>query len=159
MMKVGPHDEYIQNEVYDPNKYWLGPTWMASTKPVADGFCAYGYEMIYLYLVQRSVGTLQDGRAVEHWNPETGEVNTSNVNFPWAASCMAGSIWAELSEEDRNIYVQCFHGNRYPDIQAVTTDRNDSQVTRWDRDSVFWESGKTRFSDWTRLHFSITSTN
>ncbi|GAH37188.1 unnamed protein product, partial [marine sediment metagenome] len=28
----------------------------------------------------------------ENWNPETGKVNTFNVNFPWAASGMAGSI-------------------------------------------------------------------
>jgi hypothetical protein len=100
---------YIPNSVYDPNKYWLGPTWMVSTKPVIDGFYAYGYEMMYSYLIQRSIRTLQDGRAVEHWNPETGEVNTSNVNFPWAASCMAGSIWPELTKEEQTEYLQRFH--------------------------------------------------
>jgi hypothetical protein len=87
----------------------MGPTWMVSTKPVIDGFNSYGYEMMYLYLIQRTVRTLQDGRAVEHWNPETGEVNTSNVNFPWAASCMAGSIWEELTNEEKNEYLQRFH--------------------------------------------------
>jgi hypothetical protein len=79
---------------------------MSSTKPVIDGFYSYGYEMLYIYLVSRSIRTLQDGRAVEHWNPETGEINTSNVNFPWAASCMAGSIWTEMTKEEQIEYLQ-----------------------------------------------------
>ena len=66
-----------------------------------------------LYIVQRTVGTLQDGRAVEHWNPETGEVNTSNVNFPWAASCMAGSIWGELTKEEQVEYLRRFHPRQF----------------------------------------------
>jgi len=82
---------------------------MASSKPVMDGFNSYGYQMMYLFLVQRTVGTLQDGRAVEHWNPETGEVNTSNVNFPWAASGMAGSIWQVLTKKEQAEYLRGFH--------------------------------------------------
>jgi hypothetical protein len=113
MMTKSANGRYIPNKVYDPNKYWQGPTWMSSTKPVIDGFYSYGYEMLYLYLVNRSIGTLQDGRAVEHWNPETGEVNTSNVNFPWAASCMAGSIWPELTKDEQTEYLQRFHPNSY----------------------------------------------
>jgi hypothetical protein len=113
MMIKGKNEKYIPNEVYDPNKYWRGPSWMSSTKPVIDGFNSYGYEMLYLYLVSRSVGTLQDGRAVEHWNPETGEINTSNVNFPWAASCMAGSIWSELRKEEKIEYLTRFHKRQY----------------------------------------------
>jgi hypothetical protein len=112
MMLLGPDGRYVPNEVYDPNKYWLGPTWMVATKPVIDGFRSYGYEMIYLYLVQLTVGTLADGRAVEHWKPETGEVNTSNVNFPWAASAMAGSIWRELTKEEQAEYLRRFHPRR-----------------------------------------------
>ncbi len=119
MMIVSSSGRYIPNEVYDPNKYWLGPTWMASTKPVIDGFRSYGYEMMYLYLVQRSVRTLQDGRAVEHWMPETGEVNTSNINFPWAASCMAGSIWPELTKEQQDEYLRRFHPHRYIEAHPV----------------------------------------
>jgi hypothetical protein len=111
--------KYIPNRVYDPDKYWLGPTWMVSTKPVIDGFHAYGYEMMYWYLVQRSIRTLQDGRAVEHWNPETGEVNTSNVNFPWTASCMAGSIWPELTKEERAEYLRRFHPYRHEELLAI----------------------------------------
>ena len=84
---------------------------MSSTKPVIDGFCSYGYEMLYIYLVSRSIGTLQDGRAVEHWNPETGEINTSNINFPWAASCMAGSIWMEMTNEEQNEYLENYRAN------------------------------------------------
>jgi hypothetical protein len=83
MNRREPGGEYLPNKVYDRDRYWLGPTWMASNKPVMDGFRSYGYEMLYLYLVKRTAGTLQDGRAVEHWDPETGAVNTSNVNFPW----------------------------------------------------------------------------
>ncbi len=113
MMIKSVNGRYIPNDVYDPNKYWRGPTWMSSTKPVIDGFNSYGYEMLYLYLVNRSVGTLRDGRAVEHWNPETGEVNTSNVNFPWAASCMAGSIWSELTDEQRTEYLRLARTPRY----------------------------------------------
>jgi hypothetical protein len=109
MTKRGPKGEYIPNEVYDSNKYWLGPAWMASTKPVMDGFKAYGYEMLYLYLVRRTAETLQDGRAVEHWQPETGAVNTSNINFPWTASGIAGSIWPELSADERAEYLRRFH--------------------------------------------------
>ncbi len=105
--------QYISNRVYDPDRYWLGPAWMASTKPVMDGFYSYGYQMPYLYIVQRTVGTLQDGRAVEHWNPETGEVNTSNINFPWAASCMAGSIWGELTKEEQVEYLGRFHPGQF----------------------------------------------
>jgi hypothetical protein len=86
---------------------------MASEKPVIDGFHSYGYHMIYLYLVNKSICTLQDGRAVEHWNPETGAVNTSNINFPWSASCMAGSIWQELTQEEKSIYLHEFHDNFY----------------------------------------------
>jgi hypothetical protein len=97
------------NPVYDADCYWQGPTWMAATKPVADGFRAYGFEQLYLYTVRRSIQTLQHGRAVEHWNAQTGEVNTTNVNFPWAASCMAGSIWSELSPEVRAEYLALFH--------------------------------------------------
>jgi len=97
------------NPVYDANRYWQGPTWMAATKPVADGFRAYGFEQLYLYTIRKSIETLQHGRAVEHWNAETGEVNTTNVNFPWAASCMAGSIWSELSPEVRAEYLALFH--------------------------------------------------
>jgi hypothetical protein len=100
---------YISNEVYNPDKYWCGPTWMASEKPVIDGFNSYGYEMMYLNLVHRTVQTLQDGRAVEHWNPESGKVNTSNINFPWSASCMAGSIWQELNEDEKSEYLQRYH--------------------------------------------------
>jgi hypothetical protein len=84
MMIQDSNGNYIPNKVYEPDRYWRGPTWMASEKPVIDGFKSYGYEMIYLYLVHRTVRTLQDGRAVEHWNPETGSVNTSNINFPWS---------------------------------------------------------------------------
>lgn len=109
MMKLGADGEYVPNEEYDPDKYWRGPTWMASSKPVMDGFNSYGYQMMYLFLVRRTVGTLQDGRAVEHWNPETGKVNTSNVNFPWAASGMAGSIWQELTQEEQHEYLRRFH--------------------------------------------------
>ena len=112
MKRRGPSGEYVPNEVYDQNKYWLGPAWMASTKPVIDGFRSYGYEMLYLYTVQRTVGTLQDGRAVEHWNPETGEVNTSNINFPWSASCMAGSIWQELTKQEQAEYLERFRRRR-----------------------------------------------
>jgi hypothetical protein len=119
MMLSDQGGKYISNSVYDPDKYWLGPTWMVSTKPVMDGFYAYGYEMMYWYLIQRSIGTLQDGRAVEHWNPETGEVNTSNVNFPWAASCMAGSIWPELTKEERNEYLRRFHPYRHEELLAM----------------------------------------
>lgn len=107
--------DYVPNPVYDPNKYWQGPTWMASNKPVLDGFNVYGYQMMYLYVVERTIRTLQDGRAVEHWMPETGEVNTTNVNFPWTASCLAGSIWQEMTEEERTEYLRRFHPNRYPD--------------------------------------------
>lgn len=121
-MMLGDLDgNYIPNRVYDPNKYWLGPTWMVSTKPVIDGFYSYGYEMMYLYLIQRSIRTLQDGRAVEHWNPETGEVNTSNVNFPWAASCMAGSIWPELTKEEQTEYLQRFHLHRHEELLAIVS--------------------------------------
>lgn len=109
VMRLGADDEYVHNEEYDPDKYWRGPTWMASLKPVMDGFNSYGYQMMYLFLVRRTVETLQDGRAVEHWNPETGEVNTSNINFPWAASAMAGSIWQELTREDQQEYLRHFH--------------------------------------------------
>jgi len=31
--------------VYDPDKYWLGPTWMASTKPVIDVVFRWVLEM------------------------------------------------------------------------------------------------------------------
>jgi hypothetical protein len=118
--------EYIPNEVYDPNKYWRGPTWMSSTKPVIDGFYSYGYEMLYLYIAGRSLSTLQDGRAVEHWNPETGEVNTSNVNFPWAASCMAGSIWSELTPEERSEYLRYFHTFQSAETKpALSTHRDE----------------------------------
>ena len=120
-MIASPDGKYVANKVYDPNKYWLGPTWMASTKPVIDGFRSYGYEMMYLYLVQRTCGTLQDGRAVEHWRPETGEVNTSNINFPWAASCMAGSIWPELTEEQQNEYMRSFHSLSEPNLIVPKT--------------------------------------
>ena len=113
MMIQNADGQYVSNRVYDPDRYWLGPAWMASTKPVIDGFYSYGYRMLYLYIVQRSVGTLQDGRAVEHWNPETGEVNTSNVNFPWAASCMAGSIWRELTKEEQLEYLRRFHSRQF----------------------------------------------
>ncbi len=92
---------------------------MSSTKPVIDGLNSYGYELLYIYLVGRSVRTLQDGRAVEHWNPETGEVNTSNVNFPWAASCMAGSIWPELSQEARIEYLDRFHNRRHIETKSA----------------------------------------
>jgi hypothetical protein len=109
----GPDDIYTSNNDYDPDKYWCGPTWMASEKPVIDGFNSYGYEMIYLYLVGKTISTLQDGRAVEHWNPETGLVNTSNINFPWSASCMAGSIWQELSIDDRMEYLNTYHPKLY----------------------------------------------
>ncbi len=119
MMLMNPDGRYIPNKVYYPDKYWRGPTWMASTKPVIDGFYSYGYEMMYLYLVQRTVGTLQDGRAVEHWRPETGEVNTSNINFPWAASCMAGSIWPELTKEEQAEYLKRFHPHRYAQAYAI----------------------------------------
>jgi hypothetical protein len=92
---------------------------MASTKPVIDGFHSYGYEMMYLYLVQLTAGTLQDGRAVEHWRPETGEVNTSNVNFPWAASTMAGSIWKELTKEEQTEFLMLFHPRRYTEAHQI----------------------------------------
>jgi hypothetical protein len=92
---------------------------MASTKPVIDGFHSYGYEMMYLYLVQLTAGTLQDGRAVEHWRPETGEVNTSNVNFPWAASAMAGSIWKELTKEEQTEFLLRFHPRRYTEVHQI----------------------------------------
>jgi hypothetical protein len=105
---LDPYNEAILSG-YDPNKYWRGPTWMSSTKPVIDGFYSYGYEMLYLYLVSLSVATLQDGRAVEHWKPETGEINISNVNFSWAASCMAGSIRPELTDSERSEYLKRFH--------------------------------------------------
>ena len=119
-MMLGDLDgNYIPNRVYDPNKYWMGPTWMVSTKPVTDGFYSYGYEMIYFYLIQRSLRTLQDGRAVEHWNPETGEVNTFNVNVPWAASCMAGSIWPELTKEEQTEYLERFHLQRQEELLTV----------------------------------------
>jgi hypothetical protein len=109
-MKIqGPDGSYLVNDVYDEDKYWMGPTWMASNKPVMDGLRSYGYQMMYLYITQRTVGTLQDGRAVEHWHPETGQVNTTNVNFPWSASCMAGSIWEELTQEEQTEYLQRFH--------------------------------------------------
>ncbi len=113
MMIQNADGQYVSNRVYDPDRYWLGPAWMASTKPVMDGFYSYGYQMPYLYIVQRAVGTLQDGRAVEHWNPETGGVNTSNVNFPWAASCMAGSIWGELTKEEQVEYLRRFHPGQF----------------------------------------------
>jgi hypothetical protein len=109
----------LPNKVYDRDRYWLGPTWMASNKPVMDGFRSYGYEMLYLYLVKRTVGTLQDGRAVEHWDPETGTVNTSNVNFPWTASCMAGSIWEELTADERSEYLRLFHPNRFTEVLEI----------------------------------------
>jgi len=139
MMIADPDSNYIPNEVYDPDKYWLGPTWMASTKPVIDGFHSYGYEMMYLYLVQRSVGTLQDGRAVEHWSAETGEVNTSNVNFPWAASCMAGSIWKELTEDERSEYLQLFHPHSYAQVfEAIPNKLNEySHPTCSDLEPVY----------------------
>jgi ABC-type transporter MlaC component len=89
---------------------------MSSTKPVIDGFKSYGYEMIYLYIAQKTIGTLQNGRAVEHWNPETGDINTTNVNFPWAASCMAGSIWEELTDTEKNEYIEMFQSNRYKSL-------------------------------------------
>jgi hypothetical protein len=120
---LGPGGDYVLNEAYDPNKYWLGPTWMSSTKPVIDGFYSYGYEMIYVFLTKRSIATLQDGRAVEHWNPETAEVNTSNVNFPWAASCMAGSIWPELTKEEQTEYLQRFHPHGYAEMLATVPNR------------------------------------
>jgi hypothetical protein len=123
MMVLDSDGRYVSNKVYDSNKYWLGPAWMASTKPVIDGFNSYGYEMMYLYLVQLTVGTLQDGRAVEHWRPETGAVNTSNINFPWAASCMAGSIWEELTEEEQGEYLQSFHPDRIAEIQKLNSVR------------------------------------
>ncbi|MDA2929979.1 hypothetical protein MYX84_08555 [Acidobacteria bacterium AH-259-O06] len=113
MTVKGPNERYVPNKVYDQDKYWLGPTWMASNKPVIDGFRSYGYNMMYLYIVQRTVGTLQDGRAVEHWQPETGQVNTTNVNFPWSASGMAGSIWEELKSEEQREYLRRFHINRF----------------------------------------------
>lgn len=129
MMIVDTDGGYITNEVYDPDKYWLGPTWMASTKPVIDGFHSYGYEMMYLYLVQRTVGTLQDGRAVEHWRAETGEVNTSNINFPWAASCMAGSIWKELTKEEQVEYLEQFHSTRHVEAPKIIPNKLD-QILR-----------------------------
>jgi hypothetical protein len=92
MMKLGADGEHVPNEEYDPDKYWHGPNWMPSSKPVMDGFNSYGYRMMYLFLVRRTVGKLLDGSAVEHRNPVTGKVNTSNVNFPWPASGTAGSI-------------------------------------------------------------------
>ena len=45
MMKLGADGEYVPNEEYDPNKYWRGPTWIASSKPVMDGFNSYGYQI------------------------------------------------------------------------------------------------------------------
>jgi len=123
MMKLGLDGKYVPNEEYDKDKYWRGPTWMASSKPVMDGFNSYGYQMIYLSLVRRTVGTLQDGRAVEHWNPETGEVNTSNINFPWAASCMAGSIWKEMTEKEKNEYLRCFHPRRYAEAHPIISNK------------------------------------
>ena len=50
---------------------------------------------------------------MEHWNPETGNVNTTNVNFPWAASCMAGSIWEELTDKEQNEYLKMFPSTQY----------------------------------------------
>ena len=113
--------EYLPNEVYDRDRYWLGPTWMASNKPVMDGFRSYGYQMLYLYMVKRTASTLQDGRAVEHWDPETGAVNTSNVNFPWTASCIAGSIWEELTAEERFEYLHRFHPNRFTEVLELAS--------------------------------------
>jgi glycogen debranching enzyme len=117
----GPRDEHIPNEAYDRDRYWLGPTWMASNKPVMDGFRSYGYEMLYLYMVTRTASTLQDGRAVEHWDAETGSVNTSNVNFPWTASCIAGSIWEELAPEHQAEYLRRFHSDRFGAFLEMTS--------------------------------------
>ena len=124
MLIPGPDGSYLSNNVYDPDKYWLGPTWMASNKPVIDGFHSYGYQMIYLYIAQRTVGTLQDGRAVEHWQAETGQVNTSNVNFPWSASGMAGSIWEELTPEEQAEYLRRFHPSRFPEQSTLNNNLN-----------------------------------
>ena len=131
---------------------------MASTKPVADGFHDYGFEMIYLYLVQRSVGTLQDGRAVEHWNPETGEVNTSNVNFPWAASCMAGSIWRELTEDEQAEYLQRFHINCYPMFHVAPSDVAANASQAYESISTALPSN-TSAKDWHDVFVLPISTN
>jgi hypothetical protein len=106
MKVLGKNGTYASNPEFNPNLYWRGPTWMSSDKPVIDGFHSYGYQMIYTYIVQRTIGTLQDGRAVEHWDPVNGSVNTNNTDFPWAASCLAGSIWDELSDQDKEEFLR-----------------------------------------------------
>ena len=68
-MKVqGPDGSYLTNEVYDEDKYWMGPTWMASNKPVMDGLHSYGYQMMYLYIALNSAYFSPDFAGVLNFN-------------------------------------------------------------------------------------------
>lgn len=79
----------MDNDKYDPNRYWRGPVWLDQALYGVEALQNYGYideaRTLAEKLFKNPEGLMGDGPIRENYNPETG-VGLHTKNFSWSAS-------------------------------------------------------------------------
>lgn len=79
----------LDNDKYNPNKYWRGPVWLDQALYGVEALQNYGYnseaKQLTEKLFKNAEGLMGDGPIRENYNPETG-AGLHTKNFSWSAS-------------------------------------------------------------------------
>lgn len=72
----------VDQEVYQPDDFWRGPTWMAINWFVYKGLMNYGFVSEAAMIRERSIALVAESGFREYYHPETG-AGLGATNFTW----------------------------------------------------------------------------
>lgn len=75
----------LDSPMFDPDRYWQGPSWVNTNWLVIEGLKNYGYEDHAAALAEITLDMVQRAGASEYFDPTTGEPLGAR-NFSWTAA-------------------------------------------------------------------------
>lgn len=73
------------SKVFQPSRYWQGPTWINTNWLIADGLTRYGFHEEATLIKQRSIQLVKEHGAYEYFNPCDGSPAGAHP-FSWTAA-------------------------------------------------------------------------
>lgn len=75
----------LDSPIFDPERYWQGPTWMNTNWLIIDGLKRYGFHDHAAALTETSLEMVKKSGFAEYFDPTTGEPLGAH-NFSWTAA-------------------------------------------------------------------------